>query len=158
MSGRRRGPQPDAPELRLLKGNPGKRRTPDAPPPVQPARIPAAPRELGKAGREAWRLYWTGGRAWLGLGDFERIRRACKLIDRAAAIEVAIEAEGFMIKNARTKRSAVHSAFNHLLGIYKAIADIEAGSGLPATERGRVRMDNHEGDELDQWARRRSGS
>lgn len=149
---RRPGPQPDAPELVLLKGNPGRRSRPDAPAAVKPGSL-RPPVGLGKAGRAAWSRYWQGGRTWLGLGDYEAIARACRLIDRAAMIEAAIESEGFMVRNARTKRSAVHSAFNHLLGVYRAIADIERAAGLPATERSRVRAEKTDGDEIDRWER-----
>lgn len=153
MSGRRPGPAADAPELVLLKGNPGRRPRPKAPPAGKPSGVPPAPKVLGPAGREAWRLYWAGGKAWLSRGDQPALVRACKLADRAAAIELAIDDEGFMVKNARTKRSAVHAAFNHLLGVYRTIAAIEQLAGLPATERGRVRAGKTEGDEIDNWQR-----
>lgn len=151
MSGRRPGPAGDPPELVLLKGNPGRRSRPKAPPAGKPGAAPPAPKGLGAAGRESWRLYWEGGKAWLSRGDQPGLIRACKLADRAAAIEAAIDAEGFMVVNRRTKRSAVHAAFNHLLGIYRTIAAIEQLAGLPATERGRVRAEKTDGDEIDRW-------
>ena len=151
MSGRRTGPQPDAPELVMLKGNPGRRSRPEAPPAGKPGGTPTTPKGLGPAGREAWRLYWEAGKAWLSQADRVALVRACKLADRAAALEAAIDAEGFLVVNGRTKRSAVHAGFNHLLGIYKAIATIEQIAGLPATERSRVRAEKTEGDEIDRW-------
>lgn len=151
MSGRRPGPAGDPPELVLLKGNPGRRKRAEAPPSGKPSGIPRAPSGLGPDGRLAWRLYWEAGKAWLSRGDQVALVRACKLADRAAAIEKAIDDEGFMVKNTRTKRSAVHSAFNHLLGVYKAIAVIEQLAGLPATERSRVHAEKTDGDEIDRW-------
>lgn len=123
----------------------------EAPPATKPERTPSPPRGLGNAGRAAWRRYWQAGRAWLSLGDYDAIWRACKLIDRAAAIEAAVDEEGFMVRNQRTKRSAVHAAFNNLLGVYRAIADLETAAGLPATERSRIRPEKTDGDEIDRW-------
>jgi hypothetical protein len=151
VSGRRPGPQPDAPELTLLKGNSGHRPTPAAPPSGKPGSVLIAPKGLGPAGKQAWRLYWEAGRAWLSQADRVALLRACKLADRAALLEKAIDDEGFLVRNARTKRSAVHAGFNHLLGIYKAIATIEQVAGLPATERSRVRAEQNAGDEIDRW-------
>lgn len=149
----RPGPSPEPVELKLLKGNPGRRPIKDAPPADKPSKIPRAPTGLGSQGKATWQRYWTGGRAWLSLGDYDAIWRACKLIDRAAAIEAALDAEGFLVVNRRTKRSAVHAAFNNLLGVYRAIADLETAAGLPATERSRIRADRHDGDEIDAWQR-----
>lgn len=147
----RPGPQPKPVELKLLEGNPGRRPIGKAPAAGKPERTPPAPRGLAAPGKAAWRRYWQGGRAWLSLGDYDAIWRACKLIDRAAAIEAAVDAEGFMVKNPRTKRSTVHAAFNNLLGVYRAIADLETAAGLPATERGRIATTKTEGDEIDRW-------
>lgn len=151
MSGRRRGPQPKPVELVVLEGNPGRRKVPTPPPAEKPSGVPPAPAGLGEAGAAAWERYWTGGRHWLSLADFDAIHRACKLNDRAAALEAAIETEGFLVVNRRTKRSAVHAGFNHLLGIYRAIAIIEQTAGLPATERSRIKPENSDGDDVDRW-------
>lgn len=147
----RPGPQPKPLELKVLEGNPGRRPLGDVPSAEKPVGLPSAPDGLATAGQAAWARYWRGGSAWLSLGDYDAIWRACKLIDRAAAIETAIDAEGFLVVNRRTKRSAVHAAFNNLLGVYRAIADLETAAGLPATERSRIRAEKHDGDEIDRW-------
>lgn len=153
MSRRRPGPQPVAPELTVLRGNPGHRpvSAPSTPKPAAGGAIPRPPASLLAAGRAAWRRYWTGGRAWLGEADFEGVRRLCTLIDIATEVEAAVRAEGFLVKNARTKRSAVHAGFNTMLGIYKAIADLESAHGFPATERGRIKTSSGAGDDIDRW-------
>ncbi len=147
----RPGPQPKPVELKLLEGNPGRRPIRDAPPAEKPAGPPGPPRGLGRRGRAAWKRYWDAGKAWLTMGDFDALWRACRLIDRADSIETTIDAEGFMVLNEDTGRSYPHAALNTLLGIYRAIADLETAAGLPATERGRIRADKTAGDEIDRW-------
>lgn len=49
------GPPPEHPHLRLLKGNPGKRRVRVPPEPARAEECPPAPRHLRGYAREAWR-------------------------------------------------------------------------------------------------------
>ena len=119
--------------------------------------MPAAPKDLKAAGRAAWRRYWEGGRAWLSMGDYDALARACRMVDRASELEATIEREGFTHVNPDTKRSAVHHSYNNLIGIYKTIADIERMAGLPATERSRVSATKQQGDSIDAWEKGSTG-
>jgi P27 family predicted phage terminase small subunit len=124
-----------------------------APKGTTPAAMPEAP-NLGDAGREAWELYWTNGRAWLAETDRPVLERLCRLIDDAAAMRATIDAEGLTHVNARTKRSAVSALYNSLLGVGKQIASLEAACGFTPADRARLRFSGTAPeDPLERWIR-----
>lgn len=149
------GRPPGMPELKALTGNPGKRPIPPSPPGEKPDQIPDPPSKLRAAGVRAWRLYWRYGRMWLAYTDLPAVLRVCKLHDIAATIEARLEREGLMHQNPGTKRSAVHHSLNNLLGVYKAIGDLESALGFTPRDRARLKAEA-EGpvDPLDSWQQR----
>lgn len=154
---KRPGPPTQPTELKLLNGNPGKRKLPDSPPGVKPRTIPPEPVGLGPTGKAAWLLYWTHGRAWLALTDLPHVARLCRLMDAAATMEAAIAAEGMLIVNAKTKRSAAHFLLSQLLGMYNTIGDLESSCGFTPTDRARMKVTTDESDELDRWQAGKTG-
>lgn len=154
-TGRPNGRPPKPTELKVITGNPGKRPLRRSPGGTKPSRVPGAPTVLRKAGADAWTIYWTHGRAWLAETDRPLVTRLCRLIDAAADLEAVIDAEGLTHRN-RSRRSSVHHSFNNLLGIYKAIADLESRAGFTPTDRARLEVPAGSGDELDAWEARRS--
>jgi hypothetical protein len=151
MTTKKPGPRPEPVELKLLKGNPGRRPLPSGSVAEKPLDTPEPPAYLGPAGRDAWNIYWTHGKPWLAYTDIPLIRRICRLIDRAEAIEAAVDAEGLMHLNGETGRSAVHHSFNTVLGLYSRIADLEASAGFNPSERGRMNLKPATVDPLAEW-------
>lgn len=155
-TGRPNGRPPKPTELKVITGNPGKRPIRRSPAGTKPSRTPAAPVVLRDAGRAAWSIYWTHGRAWLAETDRPLVTRLCRLIDAAADLEAVIDTEGLTWKRTRrSPRSSIHHSFNNLLGIYKAIADLESRAGFTPTDRARLEVPAGSGDELDAWEARR---
>lgn len=94
-TGRANGRPPDAPELRLLKGNPQKRAMEAPIDTPKPDGIPPYPRQLRAAGKRAWDLYWTYGKVWLAHTDIPTITELCQLHDEEAILRARIEKEGW---------------------------------------------------------------
>lgn len=154
-----RGRPPTVPELKVLTGNPGGRPIPASPRGEKPDAIPEPPSKLRRAGKAAWRLYWRHGRMWLAYTDIPAVTRVCKLQDYAAELERRIDAEGIAHRNAETGRSAVHHTVNNLLGLYKAIGDLESALGFNPRDRARLKAEAAgPADPLDSWAAKRQTS
>ena len=145
------GPPRQPTELKVLRGNPGKRKLPDSPRGQLPADIPAPPAALGRAGLRAWELYWRHGRPWLALTDMPHVERLCFVLDMAAEMEEAIRTEGLTFLSPRTKRSSPHYLLNNLLGLYKLIGELEATCGFTPSDRARMKAAPQEADALDRW-------
>lgn len=157
MTRRLPGPRPQPSELALLRGNPGKRAIPKPVPVAKPSTTPPVPVTLDSPGRAAWDLYWRYGSAWLAYTDIPMVTRLCEMVDDATAMRATIREEGLMHRNPRTKRSAAHFGLSQLLGVYKAIADLESAAGFTPTDRSRLKVDApDEGDALEQHLARRS--
>ena len=88
-------------QLKVLRGNPGKRPINRAEPkPSAPRGLPSAPRGLDKVGRRAWRrvgaeLHQLGLLTAIDLDAFEMY---CRAVSRYFAAEVLIEQKGMVIK------------------------------------------------------------
>ena len=150
------GRPPEQPAMKVLTGNPGKRPIPDSPRGEKPDALPDPPSKLRVAGKRAWALYWRHGRMWLAYTDIPAVSRICRLHDIAATIEAKIEREHWTHQNPETKRSFVHPMLNNLLGVFKAIADLESALGFNPRDRARLKAEA-EGpvDPLDAWSRER---
>ncbi len=83
------GRPPKPTEQKRLLGNPGKRPLPEPVTtlPAAPTEIPAPPRGLRKAGKEAWVRLWSVAHAWLSLKtDWAVLVRLCELHDERAQL------------------------------------------------------------------------
>lgn len=145
------GRPPTPTELKVLRGNPGRRPIADAPRGAIPAAIPAPPASLGDAGLRAWQLYWEYGRAWLAMTDLPHVERLCFLLDQADEMERVIRNEGLVFLSPRTKRSSPHYLLNNLLGLYKLISELESSCGFTPSDRARMKAAPKEVDALDRW-------
>lgn len=56
-----------------------------------------------------------------------------------------------MVRNARTRRSHVHSAHNNLLGVAHAIERAEASLGFDPAARQRLHVEREEDDAVERW-------
>jgi hypothetical protein len=139
-------------ELKLLRGNPGRRPLGNSARGEIPAVIPDPPQQLGDAGREAWTLYWTHGRVWLASTDIPILTQLCEAHDEAERLAVTIRSEGLTQLNDKTGRSFAHHLYNDLRGLRREIRELWQLTYMTPTDRGRANVRVPEVDPLDEWA------
>jgi len=144
------GTKPKPTELKLLEGNPGKRRLSDAVQADIPAEAPAAPDDLEARGAAAWAIYWESGRPWLAVTDQPLVERLCRLIDTAARIGAVLRREG-ETKTTRQRRSTPSPLLAALLQVNKQIGDLESVCGFTPTDRARMKAAPDAPGELARW-------
>ena len=150
VSGRTRGPAPQPVELRIMKGNPGKRALPPAPKPKLLRGVPTPPAELGPQGVAAWNRICTAARAWLGESDLMTLHQLCRLTDHAAELERVIARDG-LTRESGTGRAALNPLFNDLRGLYRQITDLASVLGFTPSDRSRVKVERSADDPLSAW-------
>lgn len=149
---RRTGPPPKPTELKLLEGNAGRRPLRGKAVGAIPVDIPPVPEQLGTAGREAWALYWTHGRAWLAMTDIPILTQLCEAHDEADRLAAMIREEGLTHLNDKTGRSFTHHAYNDLRGLRREIRELWSLCYMTPTDRGRASVKPADEDPLAQWA------
>lgn len=152
---RTRGTKPVPTELKLLRGNPGRRPVGSAATGTIPAAVPEPPAHLGDTGRAAWALYWQHGRAWLAMTDIPILTQLCEAHDEAQVLVGVIRAEGLTHRNGETGRSFAHHLYNDLRGLRREIRELWSLCYLTPTDRGRANVRPATGvDPLDEWLAR----
>jgi len=125
------GRPPKPVELKRRLGNPGKRRLPDESNvlmlPGASAGAPAAPGDLGLAGRQLWNQVWDGALLWLSpRTDMAAVVEACRLQD-----DLAIARERYQAT--RDPRDA-----RALVGLNKALSSALSSLGFDPAARSRL--------------------
>lgn len=138
-------------ELKLLRGNPGKRALGSRVRGEIPKAIPRVPHGLGPVGRGAWALYWKHGRPWLAMTDIPILTQLCEAHDEAAALTATIKAEGLTTLNEETGRSFAHHLYNDLRGLRREIRELWSLCYMTPTDRGRANAQPEIVDPLEQW-------
>lgn len=146
------GPAPVPTELKLLRGNPGRRPLGGKARGDIPATMPEPPETLGDAGRAAWVLYWTHGRAWLAMTDVPILIQLCEAHDEADRLAAMIREEGLTQVSDKTGRSFTHHMYNDLRGLRKEIRELWSLCYMTPTDRGRANVKVEEVDPLSEWA------
>jgi len=146
------GTKPAPTELKLLRGNPGRRPLGNRVRGDLPERVPPFPPSLGKVGRAEWTRYWEHGRAWLAHTDIAILTQLCEAQDEAADLRDRIFAEGFTQMNDKTGRSAAHHLYNDLRGLRREIRELWSLCYMTPTDRGRANVKVVETDPLAEWA------
>ena len=145
------GRPPKPTELKVLEGNPGKRPLGDKVRGAIPSEVPPTPDHLGDAGRAAWSLYWSHGRAWLAMTDIPILTQLCEAHDEAERIAATIREEGLTHVSEKTGRSFIHQAYNELRGVRKEIRELWSLCYMTPTDRGRASVKPTEKDPLTEW-------
>lgn len=148
------GPKPAPTELKLLRGNPGRRPLGDKVRGAIPDAIPKPPAHLGASGKAAWKLYWQHGRAWLAMTDVPILTQLCETHDEADRLADIIRREGLTHRNEETGRSFAHHLYNDLRGLRREIRELWSLCYMTPTDRGRASVKPTEVDPLAEWAAR----
>jgi len=145
------GTKPAPTELKLLRGNPGRRPLGDKVRGDLPADVPPPPPSLGLAGQAAWALYWQHGRAWLAMTDIPILTQLCETHDEAERLAERIREEGLTAVNEKTGRSFAHHLYNDLRGLRREIRELWSLCYMTPTDRGRANAKPTEVDPLSEW-------
>jgi P27 family predicted phage terminase small subunit len=148
----RPGTKPKPTELKILQGNPGRRPIVGKVQGDIPTTIPDAPRHLRVAGKKAWELYWTHGRAWLATTDVPILTQLCEAQDEAERLRLVIRREGLTQQNEETGRSFAHHLYNDLRGLRREIRELWSLCYMTPTDRARANVKTTEIDPLEAWA------
>ena len=145
------GTKPAPTELKLLRGNPGRRPLGDKVRGDLPADVPPPPPSLSSAGQAAWALYWQHGRAWLAMTDIPILTQLCETHDEAERLAERIREEGLTAVNEKTGRSFAHHLYNDLRGLRREIRELWSLCYMTPTDRGRANAKPTEVDPLSEW-------
>ena len=146
------GTKPQPTELKLLRGNPGRRPLGGKVRGDLPTDVPPFPDTLGEVGRQEWTRYWQHGRAWLAHTDIAILTQLCEAQDEAARLRAMILDEGLTHVNEKTGRSFTHHAYNDLRGLRREIRELWSLCYMTPTDRGRANAKPTEVDPLAEWA------
>lgn len=139
-------------ELKVLRGNPGRRPLAGKARGEIPGSIPPPPDHLRDAGRREWDLYWTHGRVWLAYTDLPILTQLCEAQDEAFDLRAKIMAEGLTQVSKTTGRSFVHQSYNDLRGLRREIRELWQLTYMTPTDRGRANVKVDEADPFAEWA------
>ena len=145
------GTKPAPTELKLLRGNPGRRPLGAKVRGDLPSDVPPYPETLGEVGRSEWDRYWTHGRAWLAHTDIAILTQLCEAQDEAARMRALILEEGLTSLNEKTGRSFAHHLYNDLRGLRREIRELWSLCYMTPTDRGRASVKPAEADPLAEW-------
>jgi len=148
---RRNGPAPLPVEQHRARGNPSKKKLPDAPAEAaipQVTETPEPPRPLGTEGRALWDRAWKAGRRCLSAdGDADILLLLCEAMDERAALRKVVLDEGDW-----RQRSALRA-------LEKQVIDKLQLLGFTPSDRGRLGVaEVQQKSELDQYRERTRGS
>jgi hypothetical protein len=131
MGGKGSGRKPKPIERKERLGNPSKRALPKnvvALPSVEPEKIPAPHRPLGKYGSEMWERMWTAGAVWLKPSiDSELLLICCELVDERMVLRGRVAQDPAAWRDRRGLRE-----------IDRQITTILGDLGFSPTERGNL--------------------
>lgn len=131
MGGKGSGRKPKPVERKERLGNPSKRALPKnvvALPAIEPEKIPAPHRPLGKFGSEMWERMWTAGAVWLKPTiDSELLLICCELVDERMVLRARVAQDPSAWRERRGLRE-----------IDRQITSILGDLGFSPTERGNL--------------------